>query len=143
MAEVIIPDLSTATSFDKNALMPFDSGTETFKITAENFGKSIALLMSFVQAKIVGAGSLTAALAQNTLELDSSVGAFNLQLPDPAVCAGLTFRIKDVGAVLSTKPVTLVRHGSEKIEGLAQSYVLLADGGLWNVYCNGVDWLIY
>lgn len=143
MAEVIIPDLTTATSFDKNALMPFDSGTETFKITAENFAKSMNLLTTWAVAKITAAGSLSAAIAKNTLEVDSTIAAFNLQLPDPTTCAGLEFKIKDVGNVLSVKPITLVRHAAENIEGLSANYVLRADGGYWTVYCNGVDWLIY
>lgn len=42
MASKTIPELNPVTSFNGNALIPIDSGTQTFKITSLNFAKSIA-----------------------------------------------------------------------------------------------------
>lgn len=66
--------------------------------------------------------------------------AFNLTLPAPA--NGMVFHIWDISGTMETNNVTLVRHGSEKISGVAASRVLQTNWGHWMVTTNGTDWFI-
>jgi hypothetical protein len=45
MGQKTIPQLDEATSFDENALIPIDTGIQSFKVTGENFAKSIANIL--------------------------------------------------------------------------------------------------
>lgn len=74
--------------------------------------------------------------------IDSSNGSFNLELPDPTENEGLKLFFKDVAGSLGENPVTLVRHDSEEIEGLASNYMLESNFGAWALICDGVDYFI-
>jgi hypothetical protein len=92
------------------------------------------------KVNVTGTRPITAADDGRLLRLDSSGGAFNLTLPDPTTVSGLRLQLKDIGGVLSTHAVTLVRFGSEQIEGLAANFVLDANRGTWVLYCNGTGY---
>ena len=83
---------------------------------------------------------ITATDDGKVLVLDSSSGAFNLTLPLISTMVNKKLTIKDLGGSLSTKPVTLVRNSTEEIENIAANYVLEADYGTWNLYCDGVQY---
>ncbi len=75
--------------------------------------------------------------------IDSTGGAFDLDLPDPTTLRpGFVTRIVDVGGALSTNPVTLDRAGSEQISGVASNYLLRADYGEWTLRRDGSNWLL-
>lgn len=75
--------------------------------------------------------------------LDASGAAFNVTLPSPATHAGRVVHFWDKnGAMNATNKVTLVRAGSEKIQGLTASYDLTASWGRWTLLCDGTDWYI-
>lgn len=74
--------------------------------------------------------------------IDSTAGSFDLDLPDPATFANMSFRVIDRAGNLSTNPVLLDRFGTEAIAGLTQDYVLQANFGSWEIYCNGSNYFI-
>lgn len=67
--------------------------------------------------------------------------SISITLPAPASNAGrvITF-IDKSGLVTPTSFVTLVRNGSEMINGLVSNYRLQATGGRWVLVCDGTDW---
>lgn len=71
---------------------------------------------------------------------DTTSGAFNLTLPDPSTVTNKTFYIKDVGGSFGTNNLTVVRFGSEQIEGVAASLVLSAKWGMYGIRSNGTNW---
>lgn len=95
---------------------------------------------------VVGTASMNS--DDGTLFLDTVTGGvpYNIALPDPAD-AGVAghryfFAAKD-GANIETNTVTLVRFGTEKIDGLAANYVLDVAGGRWILESDGTDWYIW
>ena len=87
--------------------------------------------------------TLAATDLERVITIDSSGGAFDLDLPDPATLpAGWWARIVDVGGALTTNPVTLSRFGAETISGVAANYLLRADHGEWILRRSGSDWLL-
>lgn len=92
---------------------------------------------------VTGNTNLASTSKDNTINLNSTGGTFNLQLPNPALALpGQFWNLKDIVGMLGTNAVTLVRFGSEQIEGVAASYVLNASWGAWTIYTNGTNWFI-
>lgn len=92
--------------------------------------------------------TITTTATVNTPSNDSTIlieiplgSPFTLSLPDPASCAGQQINLIDNNGQLSlSNTVTLVRNGSEKINGLADNYLLRAAWGKWKLISDGVDW---
>lgn len=76
------------------------------------------------------------------LHVDTTGGAVSLTLLDPTTASGFTFKVRDVANKFGTNAVTLVRNGSEQINGLAADFVLDADGGEWTVFCDGTNYFV-
>jgi hypothetical protein len=70
--------------------------------------------------------------------LCSTAAARAITLPAPA--NGRIFIIKDSTGQAETNNITLVRNGSEKIEGIAASRVLSTNWGAWTICSDGVNW---
>jgi hypothetical protein len=70
----------------------------------------------------------------------NSASAFNLTLPAPTT--GRVIVVKDISGALETHNCTLVRHGSENIEGLAASRVLNTNFGNYTITSDGTNWFI-
>jgi hypothetical protein len=82
------------------------------------------------------------ALEDHVVRIDSdAVGAFDLELP-ASPPAGWHFWVKDVAGELSTNAVTVVRDGSESIEGVAADFELNVDFGAWHFFYDGADWWV-
>lgn len=79
-------------------------------------------------------------LASGKQYLVDTSSARSLQLPAPF--SGLYFYLKDKIGTCSTNNITLVRNGSEKIDGLTASRVFETDWGGWLVSSDGTDWFI-
>lgn len=100
-----------------------------------------ALAVPPTQSTLTTAGSLTVSARENIVFLNTSGGAFNLQLPNPATAiAGQYWRLKDINGTFDVSNVTLVRFGTEKIEGVAANYALSAAWGAYELRTNGTDW---
>lgn len=74
------------------------------------------------------------------LILCNNSGVINLTLPAPT--DGRVLVIMDVAGTASTNNVTIVRHGSEKISGLAASFVFQTNWGSLTIYSDGTDWFV-
>lgn len=70
--------------------------------------------------------------------MDSSGGAKNITLPAPT--AGRILIIKDSTGSFETNNVTLVRNGSEQIEGIAASKALQTAWGSYTITSDGTNW---
>lgn len=68
-------------------------------------------------------------------------GAISITLPAPVI--GRVFTIIDIAGTANTNNITLIRHASEKIEGLAASKILQTNWGSWNITTNGTDWFTF
>lgn len=87
--------------------------------------------------------TITANLTLDTTTTDYLIlcnqsGAISITLPTPVV--GRVFVIKDISGTAQTNNITLVRHSTEKIEGLAASKILETNWGSWTIGTNGTDW---
>lgn len=65
-------------------------------------------------------------------------GAINVTFPAPA--NGRVLVIKDISGTANTNNITMLQHGSEKIEGLAASKILQTSWGSWAFASDGTDW---
>lgn len=78
-------------------------------------------------------------MAASTIYLvDCSGGAINMTFPSPV--SGTIIYIKDSKGSAATNNITLVRAGSEKIEGIAASYILSTAWGDLQAVSDGTDW---
>lgn len=68
----------------------------------------------------------------------SATRTFNL----PAPAAGLNFYIKDKTGQCATNNITVVRNGSEQIEGIAASKTFQTNWGSWRVLSDGTNWFV-
>lgn len=73
--------------------------------------------------------------------VDTTGGVANLTFPAP-VAGGGTIRIKDAKGNFQTNNCNLLQHASEKLEYLAQSYPMIANGCEQEWDTNGTDWFI-
>lgn len=64
--------------------------------------------------------------------------AVSMNMPTPS--ANAWFWVKDVSGNAAVHNITLVRHGSEKINGVASNKVLSISAGEWLFACDGTDW---
>ncbi len=85
--------------------------------------------------------SSNVSLSINTIHLVSTAAARSLTLPNPATTTG-AITIKDSTGQCGTNNITIVRFGSEQIEGTAASLVLAADWGAWTFITNGTNWFL-
>lgn len=89
---------------------------------------------------IIANDTITA--ADDILFIDTTGGAINLGLPDPATVVGKIFRLFDIAGTLSTNNLNLTRFAAEMIEGLAATKTFFTDWGGWDVTSNGTNWFI-
>ena len=66
--------------------------------------------------------------------------AINITLP--TLGNNIIFTIKDVSGSLSTNNATLIRNGSESIDGLPVNRILETNFGSWTIYSDGSNWFI-
>jgi len=116
---------------------------------------SISLWLKYVLDAVDGAGigfgslgdvnvntnrNITNADDGKVIVLDSSGGSFTLTLPLISTMVNKKLSIVDLTGSLAAFPVTIARNSTEKIQGLGANYVLEADFGSWNLYCDGVQY---
>lgn len=143
MGTKTIPQLQIGTVIDANSLLVFDSGTQTYQITAPLLAQGLRPLATppAIADKIANY-SPTVTQEGGTIGLNSSAGSFNVQLPAPNTMTGKFFNLSDVAGSLAAFPVTLVRAAAELIEGLASDYLLQSDWGNWRIFSNGTNWIV-
>ena len=77
-------------------------------------------------------------ISDYTILADTSGNAISITLPAPV--AGRTLIFKDKKQSFATHNLTLVRHGSEKIDGVASSLVLSIINQDVRIVSDGIDW---
>lgn len=82
----------------------------------------------------------TSGVSGTTYLCDTSGAAFNLTLPTPV--SGAFVIIKDKTGSFGTNNLTVLRNGTEKIEGLAASKIFQTNWGSWSLFSDGTDWYI-
>lgn len=79
--------------------------------------------------------------ANTIIYANSSGGAFNLTFPSPStVAVGKVLWVFDSTGSFGTNQVTMVRNGSENIQGLASNLILSANWGLYGFQTDGSNW---
>lgn len=84
--------------------------------------------------------SNTSGVLRKTYLCDTSGGAFNLTLPTPVLNGYIV--VKDRNGTFQTNNLTIVRAGSENIEGLAASKIFQTNFGSWILVSDGTDWYL-
>ncbi len=69
-------------------------------------------------------------------------GAFNITLPTGGAAKNFSFTVKDANGTFATNPVTIVRIGSETIEGASSNYVCNRPARSYRFVCDGTNWHI-
>lgn len=136
---------SSATLCDAYTIVyGFGGGSPTFgtasgtNILGKNYGSVTATTISANLVTVDISSNVTIAI--NTLNFVDTTSARSLKMPPPS--RGATFYTKDTSFLAQTNPITFTQNGSEKIEGIAGSYLSYSQGGsiLWA--SNGIDWFI-
>lgn len=70
--------------------------------------------------------------------VDSRTEPFSVQLPAPSAAFKVT--IKDIGGNASVNPITILRNGSELIDGQAFDVQITESGGAISLISDGTNW---
>jgi len=103
-------------------------------------GGGSGLTAPVVASVVTKTGSYTITTSDYIILCNNS-GAINLTLPSPST-TGQVYVIKDIAGTAETNNITIVRAGSEKIEGVAASYIFRTNWGKITLVSNGTDWFI-
>lgn len=77
-------------------------------------------------------------LACNSYNFVSTAAARSLTLPTPT--SGCIINVKDVTGTASTNNISLLRHASEQIEGVASTFVYATNYGSVQLVADGTNW---
>lgn len=72
--------------------------------------------------------------------LCNNTSAISITLPTPT--AGRTIEVMDINGSSQINTITLVRHASENIQGIAANFTLNQDYGSWIVVADGTNWWV-
>lgn len=96
--------------------------------------------MNVTTRTITGNLTVDTTTTDHVIFVTTSSGAISITLPTPT--NGRLLIIKDISGQASTNNITLVRHGSESIEGLAASKLLQTNWGAWTITSDGTNWFM-
>ena len=77
--------------------------------------------------------------ANSVLFIDTSA-ARNITLPTPT--PGFQITLKDKSGLAQTNNITVIRAGSEQIEGVAASKICQTNWGSWKFISDGTNWFM-
>jgi hypothetical protein len=78
--------------------------------------------------------------ANGKLHAVTPSGALSVQLPAPA--ANFHCVIKDLSGDLTANSITIVRNGTENIDGAANNFVMKSNNQSITLFSDGTDWFI-
>jgi hypothetical protein len=146
-----MPAINTTSS--GSAIFPFTAGdavtircdtTDTFVGVASprlnRFSISLQGGVTTTQYSVQTISGNTTAVLGVTYMCNTSGGAFNLTLPTPVINGFVS--VKDSTGSFNTNNLTIVRHASENIEGVAASKIMQSNWGFWTFLSNGTDWFL-
>lgn len=93
------------------------------------------------QAIRLGVEAKAAGFTAETGKLYAVNGTVSVQLPAPS--ASFHCVIKDLSGDITNNPITIVRNGTENIDGQAANVSLNSNYQAINLISDGVDWYIY
>lgn len=114
-------------------------GLTASKLVATDSSKN--LVSSSMAAPTFTAISSNVTLVAGSYNFVSTAAARSLTLPAPF--NGCIIKIKDKTGTASTNNITIIRAGSEKIEGVAASYIYATDYGSLELVSDGTDWWLF
>jgi hypothetical protein len=129
-----IPATNTATNYTPTQVA--SEGTD--KVSAHLNGINTALGARQPLARQVISVSSNVTLTAYAIHLVDTSAERSLTLP--AASSGLIIYIKDISNNANTNNITIVRAGSEQIEGVAANYVFDISGQSLTLASNGVSW---
>lgn len=132
-----------------SALSSIGASQDGYALTwdnADGYWRATPAASSGLTAPVVGTtttktSGYTITTSDYIIFADTSGGAWNLTLPTPV--NGNIYVVKDIKGTFQSNNLTLVRHGSEKIDGVAASRVLATNWGGFTITSNGTDWFLY
>lgn len=133
---VKIQAVSVSTTAPSNGfVLKYNSTTTQWAPATESSASPTVSSITFASSPFTVPASNTA------IFVDATNGAISIQLPAPS--AGYMFYVKDTKGLFYLNNVTLVRAAAEKIEGLAQSYVMQGSYKAWQIISDGTDWYLF
>lgn len=126
----------TPKSLNTNTVVP---GANNTQLTTNGSGV-VAWTANPSPYSVSSINSNTTGVNGTTYLCDTSGGAFNLTLFSPV--SGAFVIIKDKTGSFQTNNLTVVRFGSEKIEGIAASKALQTNWGAFSLFSDGTDWFM-
>ena len=93
------------------------------------------------QAIRLGVESKVADFNAENGKLYSCNGPLNVQLPAPS--ASFHCVVKDITGNIAVNGITIVRNGTEKIDGDLSNFVITGNKQAISIISDGVDWYIY
>lgn len=99
---------------------------------------NLVLTAGQVQSTVTSESSNFTAAGGTIYLVNTTSSAISAQLPAPS--SGLSIRIKDSTGNANTNNITILRHASENIEGLASSYLMQTNWGSIQLISDGTNW---
>ena len=141
-AQVVDGYISASAAISGSKINPL-FGTQTLTAGTSNLGtstsaSSIAGSLTLTTKTFAGSGTIDATTKDLIIYADTSAGAISLTLPAPT--SGRFLIIKDKKQTFNTNNLTLIRNGSEKIDGYAGSVVYDKVNHNLMITSDGTDW---
>lgn len=139
-----IAEWDSATTYYIGSWVISSTGVPYISIADNNLNNALTDTTKWTSAygatrSVTSANSPVSPLNRELIFVDTS-GAVSIQLP--AASLGYRFTIKDTTGSAGTNPITILRAGSESIEGVAASYSCRAPYGSWVFASDGTNWFI-
>ena len=139
---IVDADINSAAAIAGSKITP-NFGTQTLTAGTSSLGtttsaNSIIGSITFTTKTFSSAGTIDTTTNDVLVYADTSTAGFTLTLPAPT--NGRTLVIKDKKQSFASNNLTLARHGTEKIDGVAASLVLSTNNQEIIVTSDGTDW---
>jgi hypothetical protein len=137
---------SGTTSIGGNLALTSGTGTSTDGYTLLQVGGTTSISLGpngikFPTATKTSAYTINSGGTPDYIILCNQSTAITITLPVPA--AGAVYIIKDISGNAATHNITIARHGSESIDGVAASFVIASDYGGIGLMSDGQNWFSF
>jgi hypothetical protein len=131
-----IPATNTATNY--TPVQVSTEGTDKVSAHLNGINTSLGLKQNLARTIVSVSGNVT--LTNYAIHLVDTSAARSLTLPTPS--SGAIIMIKDISNNASVNNITIVRAGSEQIEGVSASYTFDISFQSLTLVSNGTNWFI-
>lgn len=127
---------NTSNAFDASANLTYDGSTLLVKAASHLSG-------GLVLKRTAATNDYSIALTDYYVGVDTTSNTVDLTVPQASTATeGQTFVIKDEGGNTTTNVITIVRSGTDTIDG-ATSVEINSPYGSFSLYTDGANWFIY